>query len=49
MILRDMGEATVRAVLLAVLGILLIAGCDSSQRFKYEIKEFQVPLDHFAS
>ncbi|XP_033173414.1 lysosomal Pro-X carboxypeptidase [Drosophila mauritiana] len=48
MILRDMGEATVRAALSAVLGILLIAGCDCSQRFKYEIKEFQVPLDHFS-
>jgi len=46
----DMGvDLVIGAALSAVLAALLITGCNSEiPRFKYEIKEFQVPLDHFS-
>ncbi|XP_016994255.2 lysosomal Pro-X carboxypeptidase [Drosophila takahashii] len=43
------GELANRAALSALLGILLITGCEAENpKFKYEIKEFPVPVDHWS-
>ncbi|KAH8413515.1 hypothetical protein KR009_011911 [Drosophila setifemur] len=46
----DMGESNLRSALALIAGILLISGCQSEpeEKFKYAIKEFEVPLDHFS-